>query len=546
MPYVGWLRELFQTNQIIVLTIYGEVFFVMGLAIALQSRRRSALALAGPLPWLAAFAFVHGFVEWGYLFIPLQSSYLPGPVVEALLVAQLILKAASFALLLQFGAELLLAAERAGPMGTAPEHEPGSRRLPALPWLRVVPSLALGLWAVGTVAVSATAAAHFAIDTSPWLDVTGIGDSLRAVGTPLAVGDVMARYMLAIPGAVAAMVGLTRNAAALGPALRPPVGTSLRLAVVALGAYGVVGGAIGMPVPFLPGSVVNSSSILSTLGVPVEVLRSLAGLAIAIAVIRMRELFEQETDRALADARRRETLLRERERIGRDLHDGIIQSIYAVGLHLEEAQASLTADAAAAADAAGIGGARTDEEPAEGGTGRVTGPRGRLRIAMGELNRIVVDLRAYIFDLRSASLESLDPQEIVSSVADELRANTLVSVELTVTGDPGPPLTPEQAEQLRQIVHEAFSNVLRHARARHVWVALGFAGRALTLEIRDDGVGYDPEHAARRNRPGATQGLDNLRRRAEILGATLQLEGLPGRGAAVSLTMPLGAARRGR
>ncbi len=544
MPYVGWLAELFQTNQIIVLTVYGEVFFVMGLAIALQSRRRSALALAGPLPWLAAFAFVHGFVEWGYLFIPLQSSYLPGAVVEALLVAQLLLKAGSFALLLQFGAELLIAAERAGPMGTAPPRQAGARRSLSLPWLRIVPSLALGLWAVGTVAISASAASGFAIDVSPWLDAGRIGDSLRAVGTPLAVGDVMARYMLAIPGAVAAMVGLTRNGAALGPALRPPVGTSLRLAVVALGAYGLAGGAIGMPVPFLPGSVVNSSSILDTLGVPIEVLRSLAGLAIAIAVIRLRELFEQETDRALADARRRETLLRERERIGRDLHDGIIQSIYAVGLHLEEAEASLPPDAGDAPPALAAPAAGGDE--ATSGDERAAGPRGRLRIAMRELNRIVGDLRAYIFDLRSASLESLDPKEIVSSVADELRANTLVSVELTVSGEPGPPLTPEQAEQLRQIVHEAFSNVLRHARARHVWVSLGFEGRALSLEIRDDGVGYDPDQAERRGRRGATQGLENLRRRAEILGATLHLEGLPGRGAAVSLTMPLGAARRGR
>ena len=57
----------------------------------------------------------------------------------------------------------------------------------------------------------------------------------------------------------------------------------------------------------------------------------------AVAVIRSLELFERETDRALADARRRELLLRERERIGRDLHDGIIQSIYAAGLHLEQA-----------------------------------------------------------------------------------------------------------------------------------------------------------------------------------------------------------------
>ncbi len=542
MLSVDWLTELFGTNRIIVLTVYGEVFFVMGLAIALQSRRRSSLALAGPLPWLAAFAFVHGFVEWGYLFIPLQSGYLPTAVIDTLLVAQLILKAASFALLLQFGAELLLAAERAGPMGTAPDAASGERRASRVPWLRAVPSLALGLWAVGTLTISASVGGSFTIDHAPWLEAGRIGAGLDAVGAPLAVGDVMARYMLAIPGAVAAMLGLARNGSALGPALRPPVGTSLRLAVVALGAYGILGGTIGMPVPFLPGSLINSSTVIATLGVPIEVLRSIAGLAIAIAVIRLRELFEQETDRALADARRRELLLRERERIGRDLHDGIIQSIYAVGLHLEEVQASLPQEGSASLDPLHGEPDDTPDPIAE----RRAGPRVRLRIAMRELNRIVGDLRAYIFDLRSASLESHDPEEIVASVADELRANTLVAVELTVTGEPAPVLTPDQAEQLRQIVHEAFSNVLRHARARHVRVELGFSGRHLALEIRDDGVGYDPDQAAQRARLGATQGLENLRRRAELVGATIRLEGLPGQGAAVSLTMPVGATRRGR
>ena len=71
------LAELFETNRIIVLTVYGQVFFVLGLAIALQSLKRSTLALARPLPWLAAFGIVHGFHEWGYLFIPIQSGYLP-------------------------------------------------------------------------------------------------------------------------------------------------------------------------------------------------------------------------------------------------------------------------------------------------------------------------------------------------------------------------------------------------------------------------------------------------------------------------------------
>ena len=82
--------------------------------------------------------------------------------------------------------------------------------------------------------------------------------------------------------------------------------------------------------------------MLDALGIPIEVLRSGDRPVIALAIIVALDLFEQETDRASGrEARRRELLARERERIGRDLHDGIIQSIYAAGLHLEEASAAL-------------------------------------------------------------------------------------------------------------------------------------------------------------------------------------------------------------
>jgi hydrogenase/urease accessory protein HupE len=110
---VDWLASLFETNRIIVLSVYGQVFFIMGLAIALQSRKRSELPLARPLPWLAAFGIVHGFVEWGYLFVPIQSGFLPPPWIQGIHVAQLILKGNSFALLLQCGAELLISAREA-------------------------------------------------------------------------------------------------------------------------------------------------------------------------------------------------------------------------------------------------------------------------------------------------------------------------------------------------------------------------------------------------------------------------------------------------
>jgi signal transduction histidine kinase len=258
--------------------------------------------------------------------------------------------------------------------------------------------------------------------------------------------------------------------------------------------------------------------VLETLGVPIEVFRSLTGLAIALAVIRSLELFEQETDRALVDARRREMLLRERERIGRDLHDGIIQSIYAAGLHLE--QAANDADAAP------------------------TATRDRIGTVMAELNRITGDIRSTIFDLRSGELETRDAEAIVLAVADELQAHTLVKLEVGSEGLFRPRLQPEQAEQLRHIVTEAFSNILRHAHAREVTVHMVSTQRRFTLEIRDDGVGFDPSAPPGRGRRGRAQGLENIRRRAELLEASLEIESAAGRGTRLSLTMPVATTRR--
>jgi signal transduction histidine kinase len=492
---VDFVRELFETNRIIVLSVYGQVFFVLGLAVALQSLKRSALALARPLPWLAAFGIVHGFTEWGYLFIPIQSGYLPLQATEGLLVLQLLIKAASFALLLQFGVELVAAVTD----------------VPILPRLRLLPAAAFLAWSGATLAVSA-AIRGFQPDAAAWLPEGQIARAVAGIGAPLAVGDVLGRWLLALPGAALATWGLLASAGSVRSLARPPVVLGLRTAAVAFGIYAVLGGVIGQSAPIGPASVLNGAAVVHALGIPIEVLRSAAGLVIAAAIILALDLFEQETDRTLAEARRRELLSRERERIGRDLHDGIIQSIYAAGLHLEEASAEL--------------------EPA------ADVPRRRIRTVLDELERIGDEIRTTIFDLRSAGLEARDPEEIVRAVAEELRANTLVGLDLRVDGAWRPELSAEQADELRQIVHEAFSNILRHARASHVTARLTFERERLRLEISDDGVGFvqdaeAPEHG------GRGQGLRNMQKRADLLGASLDVQSATGRGTRLSLTMPV-------
>jgi signal transduction histidine kinase len=334
----------------------------------------------------------------------------------------------------------------------------------------------------------------------------------------LAVGDVVARYMIAVPASLLAAAAMRRTRRLLGPMAGRGIATALSAASVSFLVFAVVGGLVPMEAPFPLASVLNDQTVLEALGIPIEVIVSATGAAMALAVIVSLELFEQETDRALAEARRRELLLRERERIGRDLHDGIIQSIYAAGLHLEQASAEIGSDGAPA--------------------------RERIGTVMGELNRITNDIRSTIFALRSGELESRDAEAIVLAVADELQAHTLVHLDVSTEGLFRPRLRPEQAEELHHLVTEAFSNVLRHAHARNVVVRMGCTQRRFTLEIRDDGAGFDLDGAPTRSRRGRTQGLANIRHRAELLDASLVVESQPGRGTRLSLTMPVATTRR--
>ena len=486
------LAELFETNRIIVLTVYGEVFFVLGLAIALQSLKRSTLALARPLPWLAAFGIVHGFHEWGYLFIPIQSGYLPASLTETLLVLQLLMKGVSFALLLQFGVELVAA----------------MTRLPILPRLRLLPAAALLAWGGATLAVSALYPGYLP-DPAAWLQEGNIDAALAAVGAPLAVGDALARWMMALPGAALAAWGLMASARSVAAIARPSVLVGLQLAAVAFALYALVGGVIGQPAPFFPRLRAERRHRARGLGIPIEVLRSAAGLLIAVAIIVALDLFEQETDRALAAARGGELLARERERIGRDLHDGIIQSIYAAGLHLDEASARSRSGGGGAAGAhphrAGRAGAHQQRDPGhhlrpaqrragDAGRGGDRAQRGR-RAARQHAGRPAAERRGRL------------------GAAPHARA--------------GGPAAPDRARGFQQ-----------RAAPREGAPGRGPA-RLLEarpqLEIRDDGAGFDAEAVAERDRSGSVHGLPNMRRRAELLGAILTVQSAPGRGTELSL-----------
>ncbi len=230
-----------------------------------------------------------------------------------------------------------------------------------------------------------------------------------------------------------------------------------------------------------------------------ELVRLLATQA-AVA-IRNAELY----DKAESVAR-----LEERERIGMDLHDGVMQSIYAVGLTLEDCVE------------------RLDDAPEE--------VKASLEGAMSSLNSVIGDIRSYIFDLRPRVSIVADLPEAIRHLVDDLRVNTLIQTSLEIEGDLTEAITQEQALALFHITQEAINNVAKHSQAKSASVRLEASDRLVSVEVRDDGIGFDPDREQAHER----HGLRNMRDRARSVGAELHLTGKMNEGTTVRAELSLG------
>jgi signal transduction histidine kinase len=194
----------------------------------------------------------------------------------------------------------------------------------------------------------------------------------------------------------------------------------------------------------------------------------------------------------------------ERERIAKELHDGVIQSLFAVGMGLQ-----------------GAGAIASEPEVVR-----------RIEGAVDEIDRAIRDLRNYIFGLRPGVLADRQLDKALGELADGFAERsdvvTVVDVEPAAASE-----LAGRAPDVVQLVREALSNVARHARAQTCRISLRREGEGAVLEVDDDGVGFDPETAP----PG--MGLANLRGRVEALGGALELESAAGQGTTVRVRIPL-------
>jgi two-component system, NarL family, sensor histidine kinase DevS len=206
---------------------------------------------------------------------------------------------------------------------------------------------------------------------------------------------------------------------------------------------------------------------------------------------------------------RRVAILEERERIGMDLHDGIVQSIYSVGLALDFARMSL------------------QDDP--------KGARVKIEQAIEALNRTIGDIRTYISDLRPRQFNGEGLMEGLKRLTEEFHRNTKVKVTLAGPKDGLVGLPTTHAMALFHICQEALANSAKHSHSERVDVHVWTTRERILLEVSDNGAGFDVSKMS----VTLGHGLSNMHTRAHKVGGEVEISSEPGEGTSILAWVPL-------
>lgn len=198
----------------------------------------------------------------------------------------------------------------------------------------------------------------------------------------------------------------------------------------------------------------------------------------------------------------------ERVRLGRELHDNICQTLYAVCLTLESVQKKNTLAPAL---------------------------QQRVDQCMTELRRLNQEVRAYIQDLEPAKWNEQSFVSALNAMLAPFRAEDEVQIDQRIDEEAVALIPPHQNADILNILREAVSNGIRHGHARHLTVRTARGDREIAFSVHDDGAGFAPASASRHQ----GHGLANMQARAAGLGGGLKVDSAPGKGTRVLLTLPV-------
>jgi signal transduction histidine kinase len=468
---------------------YGLSFFSMGLAVLLEVGRSSELDFARALRSLAGFGLIHGGHEWIEMFLLIYPRIQNSLFFQFIGPGRVVLLAVSFLYLISFGARLI-----AGPARYR------------LAWQMI--GVIAAIWAGGLI----------------WLFI------FEPAGSRLVALDVYTRYSLAIPGAALTAWGLILQRQKFLQAGMRSFGRDVITAAVAFGLYGGIGQLFVSPSNVFPSSFLNSEVFLDWFGFPIQLFRSIMACIAAIAIISSLRAFEEETRRqieALNNAQQAERkrleelrgeLLRrtvraqelERQRIARELHDELGQTLTALGMGLRAISSNAL-----------------KPEKVEG----------QARQLQGVVDSGLTSLQNLVTGLHPPQLDDFGLVPALRWYSAEVKERFGITVSVSSRGDEAA-LSVDVRTVLFRIVQESVTNVIRHAKTDRADVLVTFDAHEVRIRVEDNGCGFNVD--ATLKKPGyPCWGLLGMIERASLIGGECQFVSEPGAGTIVEVVVPI-------
>lgn len=481
---------------LIIYFFYGLGFFTMGLVMLLEASRSPTLASANLLVPLAGFGLLHGLHEWMEIFL-MQVGWLGFEYPEWLAVARLILLAVSFLILFYYG------------VSTRKLDKSKNQRAQFLSYFL------MGIYIVFILfnAFSATKSGSIQL---------------------MNLVDVLIRYLLAVPAAAFAFLGLREQSKEFRSQKRIELSKSINMAAIAFGIYGIT--QVFVPsLEMVPARWINSEAFMVTTGFPVQLVRAVMAMVVLIGMLRSVTLVEKERQTQFLEAqqarlealehiqdelKKRENLRREllrhivraqedeRSRIARELHDETSQVLSAFSLDLATLR-------------------------------KLTPRRKDVIMLVDRLQKLGKQMSQGIFrivhDLRPAQLDDLGLASALRYLSERENCPPDFYVTFEVIG---------QERRLDQIIEtvlfrvaqEALTNTCRHSKVHDAQIRLVFEEEQAILRIEDQGIGFDPND---KFSPPRGWGLAGMQERVDSVDGVLNIWSSPGKGTTIEVTIPL-------
>lgn len=508
----------FWDNAIVVIFFfYGLAFYSMGLALLVESGRASELGFARSMRLLAGFGLLHGIHEWLDMLERGLGLYFDYSLPVCMCWFRLALLITSFVALMAFG-EQLLARER------------GQN---TLAWR-------LTLTATAWFALSAIAVQVINQLSEPeWIEAT----------------DVLARYILGIPGSLLAFWALWLQRQSFRRQGMDRFVRHLTVAAGALALYGIIGQVFTRESFLFPANIVNTDLFLGLTGFPIQLFRAVMASILAVEMIRVLRALEFENEQRLQkaeQARREAEQLRHEElsrhnqelRVANEATARLLEQVRS----RDERRGELIKNITAAQEAERKRIARElHDETGQALTGLALGLRGlaiqtrpdlvQQRLPMLETMAISAlnQLRSLINDLRPPQLDDLGLVAGLRWLVECFNKQHPAQASFEVQGDVRS-LSPETEITLFRITQEGLTNIAKHARAKHASVILNFDdGPSLT--VCDDGIGYHTEVIFDTSKPRTAWGLIGIQERANLIDAKVSFHSNPGQGTCLTIRL---------